>query len=155
MRLLLLLALGGSLVAPAGAWTPRPTAVHRRSLPPLATSLARDQDQTAVASSQENVLLRTMAALRQEAVDYAAMFGLSDAEAAFYAIFRSLRQVPLGLHGAPCLLRDAQLRESLQQETAWKGFFTMEDLEKATSEDFLDAARGSTDNRKGWKVRVA
>jgi hypothetical protein len=95
-----------------------------------------------------------MTALRQEALDYADMFGLSNAEAAFYALFRGLRvsPVPLGLHGAPFLIRDAQLQQSLQQETTWKGLFTMDDLEKATVEDFLDAARGSTDNRKGWKV---
>jgi hypothetical protein len=34
----------------------------------------------------------------------------------------------------------------------WDNFFTMRDLEKAVTDDFLDAARGSTDNRKGWKV---
>ncbi len=32
------------------------------------------------------------------------------------------------------------------------GFFTFDDLVKALEDDFLDADRGSTDNRKGWKV---
>ena len=34
----------------------------------------------------------------------------------------------------------------------FSGFFTFEDLKKALEDDFLDADRGSTDNRKGWNV---
>mmetsp|Transcript_43072 Transcript_43072/g.48753 ORF Transcript_43072/g.48753 Transcript_43072/m.48753 type:complete len:821 (-) Transcript_43072:44-2506(-) len=32
------------------------------------------------------------------------------------------------------------------------GAYTMRDLEQAVEDDFLDASRGSTDNRKGWKI---
>ena len=39
-----------------------------------------------------------------------------------------------------------------RQDSGWHGYFTMEDLETAVEEDFLDAARGSTDNRKGWQI---
>jgi hypothetical protein len=45
------------------------------------------------------------------------------------------------------------LRKEELPSVSLQGFFTMQHLEKALEDDFLDAARGSTDNRKGWKVR--
>ena len=37
---------------------------------------------------------------------------------------------------------------------AFEGFFTFDDLAQAVEDDFLDANRGSTDNRQGWKVSL-
>jgi hypothetical protein len=62
----------------------------------------------------------------------------------------------LGLQGYPLVLRKATLEQVLmppENSVLFQNFFTMADLEKAVEDDFLDAARGSTDNRKGWKVR--
>ena len=54
----------------------------------------------------------------------------------------------------PFVLRHNEIQQALGQETQWPGFFRVTDLEKALDDDFLDAARGSTDNRKGWQVRT-
>ncbi len=83
-----------------------------------------------------------------DANDYAEQFGLSGAEATLYGLVQALRNSPMGLTGRPFVLRKEEIPHSLE------GFFTMEHLEKALEEDFLDAARGSTDNRKGWKVCI-
>lgn len=104
--------------------------------------------------SSEQVMLEEMKKLRSESDGYARMFGLSSAEAAFYAFFASLRtaSVPLGLKGKPFVLRKAEIENIFGLETSWAGFFTVQDVKKACEDDFLDAARGSTDNRKGWKI---
>lgn len=84
----------------------------------------------------------------QEANDYAEQFGLTETEATLYGLVQALRQgLPMGLKGMPLVLRQEDLPSSSLQ-----GFFTMQHLEKALEDDFLDAARGSTDNRKGWKI---
>lgn len=109
------------------------------------------------------------AAAQQEADEYADHWGLSRVEAAVYALLAAVRRtpVPLGLNAAaqPFCLRRAAVERALllknkkEEDSAgggggglWAGFFTMEDLERALQDDFLDAARGSTDNRKGWQV---
>lgn len=99
-------------------------------------------------------VLETVASVAEASNEYADMFGLSKADAAVYALFLAIRKtsVPLGLRGAPFVLRNNEIEAALQQPTEWPGYFTMENLEKAVNDDFLDAARGSTDNRKGWKV---
>jgi hypothetical protein len=92
--------------------------------------------------------------------------------ASLFALCLALRRtssaaVPaLGLKGHPFSLTREQIQAALlsqksQENTTastkanWQlEFFTLQDLEKAVNDDFLDAARGSTDNRKGWKVRV-
>ena len=85
------------------------------------------------------------------ATEYADMFGLGATEAGLYALIQAIRQSQvLGLKGVPFVMRKTDL-----PQTSLEGFFTMKDLEKALEDDFLDAARGSTDNRKGWKVRTA
>ena len=124
-----------------------------------------------------------MSSLRNEALDYAARFDLSSMyEATVYALFQALRleQVPLGLQGQPILWRRDEIEKAMRRRSMsplaagddtttaeedttlsssspWRSagghFFTMQDLEQAVTDDFLDAARGSTDNRKGWKVR--
>jgi len=97
-----------------------------------------------------------MQSLVPELNEYAASFGLGPAEAAFYNLVASLRRtpVPLGLKGTPFCLRHDVLAKSVGQDSGFPGFFTMTDLEKAGPDDFLDAARGATDNRKGWQVRA-
>jgi hypothetical protein len=122
--------------------------------------------------SWKHKVLYKMSCLRQEAIDYAAQYDLGTYEATVYALFQALRlvQVPLGLSKAPpaqeaaqpILWRRDEIYEAMQilQDTTnndtsciiWSNFFTMTDLKKAVSDDFLDAARGSIDNRKGWKV---
>jgi len=103
----------------------------------------------------DEVVLRAMESLKNEANEHAEMFGLTPADAAVYALFAAIKQapVPLGLKGLPFVLRHNEIQKALGQETQWPGFFSMVDLEKALDDDFLDAARGSTDNRKGWQVR--
>jgi hypothetical protein len=117
----------------------------------LASVVSPQQETT---STLGELVLKTMESLRVESKDYAETFGLSAAEAAFYGIFAALRKahVPLGLKGQPFVLRHDQIVRAMQQETLWPGFFTMHDLEKALNDDFLDAARGSTDNRKAWTI---
>ena len=90
-------------------------------------------------------------------------------EVAAYQLFRSLRDLSsetplLGLTGHPFVLRRSELesawhhqQQKQQQQTppppSFVNFFTMNDLQLALTDDFLDAARGSTDPRSGWKVR--
>lgn len=84
----------------------------------------------------------------QKAQEWDDMYGAESA--GFYALVKALRdsQIAMGLSGLPFVLRRTQI-----EEAGFAGFFDMQDLEKALADDFLDAARGSTDNRKGWKVR--
>ena len=88
-------------------------------------------------------------------------------EVAAYQLFRSLRDLSsetplLGMTGRPFVLRRSELEsawhhhQQQQQQTpppSFVNFFTMNDLQLALTDDFLDAARGSTDPRSGWKVR--
>ena len=86
-------------------------------------------------------------------------------EVAAYQLFRSLRDLSsetplLGMTGRPFVLRRSELESAWhhqqQQQTpppSFVNFFTMNDLQLALTDDFLDAARGSTDPRSGWKVR--
>lgn len=72
-----------------------------------------------------------------------------DVPKGFYALFHAIKSsgIALGLKGSPMVFRKEELPVNFEQ------FFTMKDLAKAVEDDFLDAAKGSTDNRKGWKVR--
>ncbi len=86
-------------------------------------------------------------------------------EVAAYQLFRSLRDLSsetplLGMTGHPFVLRRSELESvwhhQQQQQTpppSFVNFFTTNDLQLALTDDFLDAARGSTDPRTGWKVR--
>lgn len=129
-----------------------------------AATVQRDHDATPSSSASppppaplSQKVLDCMSSIRHDANQYAESFGLTCAEAAFYALFRAIRNVPvpLNLYGEPFMLRHNDVETAFGQPTGWIGFFTMSDLEKAVSDDFLDAARGSTDNRKGWKVRAS
>jgi hypothetical protein len=106
-------------------------------------------------------VLRSILALRVEAEEYAATFGLLKSDAAFYALFKAIRteRVPLNLRGEPFMIRSCDLAGTMETgpvEVAttapWIACFTIRDLEQALRDDFLDAARGSTDNRKAWTI---
>jgi hypothetical protein len=110
---------------------------------------------------------------------YAEQFDLTTSEAALYALLSAMRRVAStttggknmwGLTGTPFVLRHAAVVKALFHRhnddgaatagggsttttTGWPGFFTLDHLRVAVEEDFLDAARGSTDNRKAWQVR--
>ena len=119
-------------------------------------SLAPD-DIINVSSNQKENLLATMATVVDEANQYATDFGFTHTEAAIYAIFASIRKakIPLGLKGEPFVLRRDEIMQALNSKAdmpPFDDFFTMADFAKAVEDDFLDAARGSTDNRKGWQV---
>lgn len=115
------------------------------------------QDLSNVKNDQSDLMLDKIAASAQESKEYAEMFGFSQTEAAIHAVFSAIRkaEIPLGLKGEPFVLRRDAVIQALQMDSAnppFDHFFTMQDFAKAVEEDFLDAARGSTDNRQGWKV---
>uniref|UniRef100_A0A7S3P829 Bifunctional lysine-specific demethylase and histidyl-hydroxylase n=1 Tax=Amphora coffeiformis TaxID=265554 RepID=A0A7S3P829_9STRA len=146
----LLIILASPFLSVVRAWTtttvrPRTTLLPATVAPPESTPVSSN-------SPLQESVLQTIGRLKTEATEYSDMFGLGPPEAAFYALFKALRDVPLGLKGQPILLRASQVSDALGQETGWEEYFGMKDLEKAVTDDFLDAARGSTDNRKGWKI---
>ena len=123
------------------------------------------QDKTAPEVGQ--MVLNRMKQLKSESMNYATSFGLEPSiEGALFALFRAIRDQDLVRRKLPLVLRHEDIvhkawkssnnnnnsdNES-QDVVEWPGFFTMTHLERALEEDFLDAARGSTDNRKGWMV---
>lgn len=114
----------------------------------------------------------------EEGQQWANEFGFADgsegelsSEGAFYSIFRAFRKMDhdgngelLGLDGTPfyipsSLLKNAESEFSSKQQlsnggekNAFTSYFNFQHLATALEEDFLDAQRGSTDNRKGWQV---
>jgi hypothetical protein len=86
--------------------------------------------------------------------EWADMFGFGSSERAFYALFEGIKKsIPIGLRGKPFVLRRDQVQKAVG--VSFGGFFNYQDLERAVNDDFLDAGRGTTDNRKGWKVSFA
>jgi len=87
--------------------------------------------------------------------------------AGLYALLDSIKTTlpnGLGLSGHPFLLRKNELESAvlmMEMESSsnskdillFDNFYTMNDLRQALSDDFLDASRGSTDNRKGWSIQ--
>lgn len=106
----------------------------------------------------ESILSRIKNAA-EESKQWADMFELADESgAAFHALFSGIRSSEnLGLKGKPFYLKSSDILKAMGNEEnpkdGFSGFFTYDDLTKALEDDFLDADRGSTDNRKGWKVR--
>jgi len=124
------------------------------------TCLYATLEETASSGSDldENILSRITDAT-QESKQWAEDFDLaSESGAAFYALFSGIRSsAALGLKGKPFYLKSEDILKAMDDSGsdsggAFDGFFTFDDLIKALEEDFLDADRGSTDNRKGWKV---
>jgi len=124
-------------------------------------TLSAEDDQAlgAVKSS----VLQSISDSRKDAQDWGEAFGYANkAETTFYALFSGIRKgCTLGLKGKPFYLKENEILEAIDANsdteataTPLSGFFTIDDLETALEDDFLDASRGSTDNRKGWKVRA-
>ena len=101
--------------------------------------------------------------------EHAEMFGLDESDnekletsAGMFALLDAIKSTigadgGLGLSGYPLILRKPEIERAMAVDgkSSTKIFeksFTMKDLEKALEEDFLDASRGSTDNRKGWAI---
>ena len=91
------------------------------------------------------------------------MFGSEDddanaALAGFYALFEGIRTTPevtLGLRGTPFVLKKRDLQAALGG-ISFDGFFSWDDLQTTVQDPytFLEAGRGTTDNRKGWKMAM-
>lgn len=65
-----------------------------------------------------------------------------------YSIFSSLSSPSMmGVNGQPLYIPVSDLPSPVT-----KDYFSCTDLKLATQQEFLDAQRGSTDNRKGWQV---
>lgn len=103
----------------------------------------------------EGIVLDQMSKGKQASNEYADMFGLGSTESLLFNLFDAMRksEIAFGLRGQPFLLRKDAIKEVIGDAEV-EGFFTIDDLESALEEDFLDASRGSTDNRKGWKIRA-
>ncbi len=108
----------------------------------------------------------------KEGHQWAKEFGFSDddddsqtaPEGSFFAIFRAIQKLDssvesceklLGLNGTPFYI-PAKILAGKEggQKNAFSNYFHFRDLALALEEDFLDAQRGSTDNRKGWQVSL-
>jgi len=102
----------------------------------------------------KTIVLEKMSAGVSASKEYAETYGLGDTDAGLYAFFDAICQsgMALALKGQPFVLRKEEIAEALAGQNTFEGFFTMQDMEKALEDDFLDASRGSTDNRKGWKI---
>lgn len=100
-----------------------------------------------------STLLEKIKEKSAEGAQWSEDFGLNEPEAGFFSVFAAIRDVdPLGLRGETFVLKAKQL-ESVSAAANFDGYFSIDDLAKACDDDFLDAGRGTTDNRKGWKVR--
>ena len=103
--------------------------------------------------------------------EHAKMFGLDgddddddndeQTSAGLFALMDAIKNTlgtdgSLGLSGHPLILRKGELKGAMGSSSSsailFEKAFTMKDLEKALDDDFLDASRGSTDNRKGWAI---
>lgn len=108
----------------------------------------------------------------KEGHQWANEFGFAEndektAEGAFYAIFRAIRMIDskhnvgsddeklLGLSGTPFYIPASLLAKAEEENdggsknSMFSNYFHFPHLATALEEDFLDAQRGSTDNRKG------
>jgi hypothetical protein len=152
MKFSLGLSLTCVFAASTAFQTPTPT--FRKRYFVCHATVAEDASMTTGALEEQ--LLDSISSSAEEAKEWSDMFGLSESEAAFYALFKGIRKsVPLGLKGQPFVLKQADIIKALDypdNQNVFKGWFDKGDLEKAVNDDFLDADRGSTDNRKGWKV---
>lgn len=123
----------------------------------LAASIAPNQSTTTSELAKECLDLIASDSTKEACQQWASQLGLevTAPEVAFYGLFLAIRHVAkLGVRdGKPFCLRRKEIIKALDvQDSPFAGFFTIADLAKAVQDDFLDAARGSTDNRKGWKV---
>jgi ribosomal protein L16 Arg81 hydroxylase len=140
----------------AGTWGQH----QRRSLSVRHATVVPDsnpQKQASETTFDTAKLLESISNARPAAEQWGDMFGLGKEEQAFFCLFRGMRDTTtLGLKGQPFHLKSSDVQEALgyegREDGPYKGFFTRDDLEKAVNDDFLNADRGSTDNRKGWQI---
>ena len=125
-----------------------------------ATRLFATLEET-TSSDLDNDILSRITDATTESKNWAESFDLtSESGAAFHALFSGIRSsANLGLRGKPFHLKSNDVLKAMGEleggnvnVNAFDGFFTFDDLAHALEADFLDADRGSTDNRKGWKV---
>jgi hypothetical protein len=103
----------------------------------------------------DNTILSRIQDASTESKQWAEDFDLvEDSGAAFHALFSGIKSsAALGLKGSPFYLKGEDVRKVMGgDDDPFHGYFTFDDLANALEEDFLDANRGSTDNRQGWKV---
>ena len=153
VSILLFAPVGGfSVVSTITSWATMNSRTTR-----LHATVAIDDVEAPECAFVKSAVLDAWNAVSASANEYASMFGFAKSEAGFYGLVQAMRtaQIAMGLRGVPFVLRRNEIEAIVlgANETLFKGFFTMNDLKTALEEDFLDAARGSTDNRKGWKVR--
>ena len=131
---------------------PQPSVRHAATVAPVDGEAVLQDD------NENDVQAAVLQAITQNcpaAVAYAQEFGLAHSDAGWFALFAALRQAaPLDFKGQPILLRAADVQKALRDDIRWPaaGYFDMTALAQALEDDFLDAARGSTDTRKGWQI---
>lgn len=140
-----------------GGFLPVTRSLVRQRAPtcPLDATVAEDSADTSTTNSPlTKELIHNISSSTKEAKEWSEMFGLGESEAAFYALFKGIRNVvPLGLKGQPFVLHEADVLKATNiDENVFKGWFDRKELEKAVNDDFLDADRGSTDANRGWQV---
>jgi hypothetical protein len=130
----------------------------------LSATIATSDTEPAVSNDALDRCLLDLLATRTHAAgrDFSDSFGLSPTEATLFALFQAVRQCMdsstslgvWGLTGQPCVIRHADLVQAIGADPALRNCFTMEHVEQALVDDFLDAARGFSDTSTGWQVRV-
>jgi hypothetical protein len=125
------------------------------------TNLFATIEETAASPSLGGNILSKIKDSKEESKGWAEAFDLSsESGAAFHALFSGIRSSTLGPKGIPYYLKSKDVVEAIGEDgfasenNGFDGFFSFDDLAKALEEDFLDADRGTTDNRKGWRVSV-
>ena len=131
------------------------SSISKQALPVSQPSSLAATLETTDSGLDESILTR-ISASTEESKQWAEMFDLAEeAGAAYHALFTGIRSsAALGVKGKPFYLKSSQILNAMDNAdgNAFEGFFTFDDLAKAVEDDFLDANRGSTDNRQGWKV---
>ena len=127
------------------------------SLTRVAATLEKKETESGNIEDTQKILSAIKNA-RAESKSWAEDFGLTEESgAAFYALFSGLRSAgSMGIKGKPFFIKKSDILSALEltdEKEGFAGFFTFDDMAKAVEDDFLDAIRGSTDNRKGWHVR--
>lgn len=114
------------------------------------------QVKNSLSNEVSNEVVNKIRELSTESKNWGEAFGYSDtAETTFYGLFSGIRSgASMGLKGKPFYLKQKEVIDAMGGDVApFSGYFTLDHLEQAVHDDFLDATRGSTDNRKGWQVR--
>jgi len=124
-----------------------------------------EESSSATKSSSElldNTILPRISSAAAESQQWGLDFDLVE-ESPFHSLFSGIRSsAALGLKGRPFYVKQNDIVSAMEKGTIvegdsngsspFAGYFTFDDLAQALQDDFLDANRGTTDNRKGWKV---